>query len=73
LIEFKNNITNEPYLKIRSLYDEAIKKGEKNIQALLVASYSSKAFQFKEHPNISSLFFWQIINRQIRMKGSYII
>lgn len=98
LIEFKNNITNEPYAKIRSLYSEALNKGEKNIQALLVASYSPrtmevdsrfvnlktidadnwifysnykspKAIQFKEHPNISSLFFWQTINSQIRMKG----
>lgn len=42
MIIFKNNIINEPYKRIRSLYKSALKKNEKNIQAFLVASYSLK-------------------------------
>ena len=98
MIKFKNILDNEPYCKIKSFYDLALSKNEKNIQAFLIASYSSenkqvdsryvnlkiidadrwiffsnynspKGHQFRDHPAVSALLFWQEINIQIRMKG----
>ena len=97
MIKFINNSNIEPFKKIREAYHLAKENNQKEIQAILIASYSTKkkevdsryvnlkiidgkkfiffsnynspkSEQFSNHKQISALFYWPVINTQIRMK-----
>ena len=63
-IEFINTPTNNPYLKLREYYDEALNKNQKNIDAISISSYdetnreiSSRFVNLKYINNEEWIFF----------------
>lgn len=42
MIEFNSICNDKPYLKFKSLYEKSLKAGQKNIEAISIASYSSE-------------------------------
>tara|TARA_X000000950_G_scaffold287696_1_gene401114 strand:- start:96 stop:692 length:597 start_codon:yes stop_codon:yes gene_type:complete len=42
MIEFINNSSHKPYIKLRDCYKSAINKKQNNIESILIASYSKK-------------------------------
>ena len=42
MITFKNINTNEPFIKFKEKYDEALSLGQPNVEAISIASFSSK-------------------------------
>ena len=98
MIEFEDLEESIPYKKIYDYYLKSKELNQKNIEALLVASYSkekdevdaryvnlkfikknkfiffsnynsTKAVQFKKHPQITAVIYWNKISLQIRMKA----
>jgi len=88
-----------PFKIFLGFLNKASKKDQKNIDAFMIASYSTssqevdsryvnlkfvlgedfiffsnyfskKAYQFQEHPKVSTALYWPSINVQIRMKGN---
>lgn len=98
MIEFIKLNSEKPFQLFKSKYDEALKAGQKDIEAICISSYSNvtnevnsrfvnlkqvigkdfiffsnyqsqKASEFENHNQISSVFFWNNINLQIRFKA----
>ncbi len=57
----KNNIVDSRYVNLKYI--------ENNSWIFFSNYHSPKAFQFKEHNQISVLFFWNTINTQVRVKA----
>ena len=98
MIVFKDIDNIPPYSTFKEKYHEALKNGQKNIEAMSISSFnvdnnevdsrfvnlkfidndnfifftnynSPKSIAFKNHNQISALFYWHSINVQIRIKA----
>ena len=98
MIKFKTISKDEPFLKFKALYNDALKARQKNIEAVCISSFSKntnevnsryvnlkiisdnkfiffsnydspKSKEFKDHQQISAIFYWSSIDVQIRIKA----
>jgi pyridoxamine 5'-phosphate oxidase len=98
MIKFNDIEDTEPYSTFLKIYNEALVKNQKNIDASIISSFdktnqevdsrfvnikyltknewtffsnynSPKAIQFNQHDQISSVFYWDTLNIQIRMRS----
>ena len=56
MIEFNNQVNDEPYLMLKKHYDNALNSGQKYIEAMVISSFSHEAQEVdSRYVNIKSI------------------